>query len=148
MTTRAMLGEFDGLSGKVVDGDTLDCIFNLGLGIVVTGRVRLFGINAPEISSLAGKAARDFLKTLLPEGTLVRIETFEREKFGRFLSEVFRTVGLQMVNVSQEMVDAGHAIPFLGTPNPQILSPFPGFAPPPQPLFLAGARSVYIGGKI
>lgn len=152
MTTRAFLGQFDALTGRVVDGDTLDLIFNLGLGIVVTGRVRLFAINAPELSAAGpeGETAREFLKSLLPLNTLVRAEVFTRDKFGRFVSEIFRTLLDGTVkNVSQEMLDAAHAVPFeQDVPNQFLLSPFPGFISPPTPLFLGGAQTVFIGGVV
>ena len=33
---------------KVVDGDTLDCVFDLGFDVMVKHRVRMLGIDTPE----------------------------------------------------------------------------------------------------
>ena len=36
---------------KIIDGDTIDVKIDLGFGISLKKRVRLFGINAPETRS-------------------------------------------------------------------------------------------------
>ena len=33
---------------KVVDGDTIDCVFDLGFDVMFMSRVRLLGIDTPE----------------------------------------------------------------------------------------------------
>ena len=33
---------------KVVDGDTMDCVFDLGFDVMFKSRVRLLGIDTPE----------------------------------------------------------------------------------------------------
>ena len=33
---------------KVVDGDTFDCILDLGFDVLLAGRVRMLGIDTPE----------------------------------------------------------------------------------------------------
>ena len=34
---------------KIVDGDTIDCVFDLGFDVMVKHRVRLLGIDTPEL---------------------------------------------------------------------------------------------------
>ena len=36
---------------KVVDGDTVDCVFDLGFDVMFLSRVRLLGIDTPESST-------------------------------------------------------------------------------------------------
>ncbi len=43
---------------RVVDGDTLDLTLDLGFGIIRTDRFRLFGLNAPELSTGEGIRGR------------------------------------------------------------------------------------------
>ena len=33
---------------RVVDGDTVDCLINLGFNVIIRQRVRMYGINTPE----------------------------------------------------------------------------------------------------
>ena len=84
---------------KVVDGDTMDFEVSLGFDLVVTKRARLLGVNTPEVWGVKrsseeyrkGKIASDFVKGLLPKGKWVELKVYkkEREKYGRFLCEVF-----------------------------------------------------------
>lgn len=144
--SRGFLGEFDGVVSRVVDGDTFDCVLNLGLGLAVTVRIRILGINAPESQTAAGKAATVFAKTLLPENLVVRVEAADKDKFGRVLAEVFKADG---TNVSKAMLDAGHAVLFGDfTLSGSVLSPF--IPPTPNPIitFFGGISRVFIGGKL
>ena len=48
----------------VVDGETLDCIFNLGFDVMFKSRVKLLGIDTPDIKeNVYGKLSRDALKS-------------------------------------------------------------------------------------
>jgi len=97
---------------RVVDGDTVwaevDCGFDLSLRM----SLRLAGINAPETSTDAGKAARAYLTGRLPVGTAVVVQTTrdKTEKYGRMLA----TVWLGDVDINQEMIDTGHAVAWDG----------------------------------
>jgi len=107
-------------TAKVVDvhdGDTVTLDVDLGFGIVRRDRFRLFGpdpsgqwgINAPELPTPEGKAARVFLfdKLTAAGGGVVRVQTVKdrREKFGRYLAVLI----VEGVNVNQLMIDARHA---------------------------------------
>ena len=62
---------------KVVDGDTIDVIIDLGFDIMYKSRVRLFGIDTPEsrtrdlVEKKYGLLSKEFLKTQLKEGKIV-----------------------------------------------------------------------------
>jgi len=103
---------------KVVDGDTIDVIIDLGFDIMYKSRVRLFGIDTPEsrtrdlVEKKYGLLSKEFLKTQLKEGKIV-IKTHKDEetgKFGRILGEIF----VDGVNVNQLMCDEGHAVLYEG----------------------------------
>src|SRR5262245_60436033 len=75
----------------VHDGDTCTVDLDLGLGVWARGeKVRLNRINAPELSTRRGPAARAFLAKLLAGKTVV-LHTIKdrREKYGRFLGEIW-----------------------------------------------------------
>ena len=76
---------------SVHDGDTIRCDIEVGtlmfadeqLTVVTKNRpVRLAGCNAWELSTPAGKAARDNLVSLLPAGTVVTLNTVTGYKYG------------------------------------------------------------------
>lgn len=100
------------------DGDTVRLDVDLGFGIWKRWeRFRLTGIQAPELGTPAGNAARYWLRDLLPIGQEVRIVTEEddQEKYGRYLATIF----LGDLNVNDHLVDSGHAVYWDGTgPRP------------------------------
>jgi endonuclease YncB( thermonuclease family) len=91
------------------DGDTLRVVVDLGMQISVRTAFRLARINAPELNTKAGPAARDFLRSLWPWGVSLPVQTFidPTDKYGRWLVEVTLPDGS---NLSDRMVAAGHAV--------------------------------------
>src|SRR4030042_5977028 len=69
---------------KVIDGDTLLVNFDLGFFISIKEKVRLIGINAPELDTKEGKDAVTFIEKELKDTYLI-VETRKKEKYGRFL---------------------------------------------------------------
>lgn len=97
---------------RVVDADTIDVTVDKGFNDRSDMKLRLYGIDAPELSTDAGKAARAFMRELLPPGTLIIVRTRKdkQEKYGRYLAEVW----LGDVSVNERLVEAGHATPYYG----------------------------------
>lgn len=97
----------------VVDGDTIDVRIDLGFNVDTRERLRLLGIDAPELSTPAGKMARDRLIEKLPEHTEVTVQTFKApgDKYGRWLANVVMQGGQ---SVSDWMLGAGLAKPYDG----------------------------------
>lgn len=93
---------------RVIDGDTVDCSVDLGFRISMEMRFRLFGIDAPELRTEAGKASRAKLLELMPEGSelIVNTQKDKQEKYGRYLGTFFDLDGN---NVNVRMVMLGHA---------------------------------------
>ena len=66
---------------RVVDGDTIDVVLDLGFDIMFKSRVRLYGIDTPESRTrnkdekVRGKMAGAFLKDAVDNGTQVVIQT-------------------------------------------------------------------------
>jgi micrococcal nuclease len=105
---------------RVVDGDTIDCIVDLGFGIMNGNegspvRFRLAGINAPETrlgkntdeaEKQRGLQAKAWLASLI-EGHWVEIHTEkdDKGKFGRYLAYVI----FADTNLNEAMVEEGLA---------------------------------------
>jgi len=98
---------------RVIDGDTLQAQLTRDLGfngtVTFQQRFRLARINAPQIKVPAGVAARDALIALV--NGPVTIESGKPYKYGdEWMAEI--TVG--DLNISDEMVHLGHAVPWDG----------------------------------
>jgi len=99
---------------KVVDGDTVDVMLDLGFDIHIKCRVRLMGIDAPETRTKdkaekkRGMASKARLKDLLKDGLM--LHSHGKGKFGRILGE-FYSCG---VNLNAIMVAEGHAKEYFG----------------------------------
>ena len=110
---------------KVVDGDTIDVIIDLGFDIMYKSIVRLFGIDTPEsrtrdlVEKKYGLMSKDFLKDKLKNAEKIVIKTHKGEetgKFGRILGEIF----CDNVNINQQMCDVGHAVAYYGQSKDDI----------------------------
>ena len=73
---------------RVIDGDTLLIEFDVGFFITLKEKVRLIGINAPELDTAEGKKAKAFIEKELIDANLI-VETRKKEKFGRYLAFVY-----------------------------------------------------------
>ena len=90
---------------RVVDGDTVRLTLDLGFSIRRLDQpYRLLRVNAPEMNTEEGKAAKGWLEVFLTEKALTA-QTQKSDSFGRFLAEVW--AGNE--NVSDALVAAGKA---------------------------------------
>ena len=107
---------YKALVKKVYDGDTITCDIDLGFNVVLKDqKVRFRGINTPEVKGPTkeeGKKVRDLLHKKLCHQTIT-IKTYrdKKEKFGRWLADIFMTDDATSVN--QWLINEGHAVPFM-----------------------------------
>jgi len=110
---------------RVVDGDTVDVILDLGFDILYKSRVRLYGMDTPEsrtrnkYEKARWKMAKAFLEDAINNGNTVVIQTKlkdSRGKFGRVLGDVV----VDGVNINQSMVDNHHAVKYFGQSKDDI----------------------------
>ena len=92
---------------SVYDGDTIDVQVDLGFNVLHNIKLRLFGINAPEIRGVSkekGIEVQKYLSNLIV-GKEVIIETFKfkKGKYGRYLGIVF----LNGLNVNTHLIEKG-----------------------------------------
>jgi micrococcal nuclease len=105
----------------VVDGDTVDVDIDLGFDCWLRKqRVRLSGINAPEIHTkdadekARGLRARDRLRSLLegPGRLTLQVQVYDAtEKFGRILGRVVNVDGLDVASI---LLAEHLAVPYAG----------------------------------
>jgi endonuclease YncB( thermonuclease family) len=76
---------------RVIDGDTVSLNIDLGFGVWAHKvKVRLSGIDAPEIKEEGGGAARRYLVERLTGQVIVAETTKDRtDKYGRYLAELY-----------------------------------------------------------
>ena len=103
------------------DGDTLTAYISLGFEIAKNAqRIRLLGLNCPELNTPAGKAAQRWLAAkILGKWVILQTEKDHDDKFGgRKLGRVW--LGGECIN--QSLIAAGHAAPWDGQ-GPKPLPP-------------------------
>lgn len=99
---------------RVVDGDTVDLVVDLGFNIHHKVRVRLYGIDTPEIRTrdpiekMAGLAARDFVSDWFAGHNYVYVKTYKEDKYGRILGELFVSED-ESFSLNEMLIDAGLA---------------------------------------
>ena len=101
---------------KIVDGDTIDVVIDLGFDISFTSRVRLAGIDTPESRTtdarekILGVEVKEYLKKALEGATDIVIRTEKvdsSEKYGRILGWLF--VNKSTSSLNMELVNKGYA---------------------------------------
>src|SRR6056300_1500299 len=104
---------------KIVDGDTIDVMLDLGFDIKYKSIVRLFGIDTPEsrtrdkVEKKYGLLAKKFLKDCLASAGTKVIKSHkgeEKGKFGRILGEIY----VNSININILMCTKGHAVKYHG----------------------------------
>ena len=101
---------------NVVDGDTLDLEIDLGFYTFVRERIRLSGIDTPELTSPdkakreAAISAKKFTETFLNKK--VTLQSFKVDKYGRFLAELF--LSNDPISINQKLILGAFAVPYSG----------------------------------
>jgi len=102
---------------RVVDGDTIDALVDLGFDMHKQVRIRMVGMNAPESRTRdleekkRGLAAKARLKEILKENkNKFILESQGVGKYGRCLG----IIHIGEVNVNQQLIKEGHAVEYFG----------------------------------
>jgi endonuclease YncB( thermonuclease family) len=102
-------GPYPAVISHIHDGDTFTTDLDLGFGIhATTFNCRLYGANAPELSTDAGKAALAYLLTIMPVGSHVTVVSHGWDKYGgRFDGTVTLADGRDLATL---MIASGFAV--------------------------------------
>ena len=104
---------------RVVDGDTCDCILDLGFSIMHKCRVRLYGIDTPESRTrdldekARGKLASMFLQESIDSGKEIMLRSELKDskwKYGRVLGSII----VDGLDVNKAMVAQNLAVKYFG----------------------------------
>jgi micrococcal nuclease len=107
-----------GIVTKVIDGDTIDCMVDLGFNTFIKERFRLYGIDTPEKTSkipevreIAAKATNFVRETV--EG-----KALEKDKYGRWLAVVH--IDAVQPTLNEQLVLLGLAKVYFGDSKSNI----------------------------
>jgi len=103
---------------RVVDGDTIIVRIDLGFDVLKRERIRLRGIDAPEIATDEGKKAEKFVRKKLKGVEKVILRTHWHDMYGRYVADVVydpegaskHDVLLKGRFLNQELLDSSMAV--------------------------------------
>ncbi len=102
---------------EVYDGDTFTFVVDLGFSITVTEKLRLYGINTPEVrgkDKVLGFMVRDYVRDLIL-GKEVNIKVYKKGKFGRYVADViyFDVPSQKFVNLTEHLLGLAYGVEFM-----------------------------------
>ena len=109
---------------RVVDGDTVDAIIDLGFDVSYKSRVRLYGIDTPESRTrdldekARGKLAGKFLSDAIlhADNLIIQTKLDKKGKFGRVLGVIVA----DDVDLNQALIDNHLAVAYTGQSKDDI----------------------------
>ena len=103
---------------RIVDGDTVDVTLDLGFGLSLKQRLRVIGVDAPELRSSdpsereRAQAARAFAEQWLTSDGQMVVTTYKDDKYGRILGDFKRERHSE--TFSEALLSSGHAVRYRG----------------------------------
>ena len=103
----------------MVDGDTIDCVLDLGFSILHKCRVRLYGIDTPESRTrdldekARGKLASKFLEDSIKNGTEIILRSELKDSKGKY-GRVLGSIVVDDLDINQAMVAQNLAVKYFG----------------------------------
>lgn len=106
--------DYDATLLRIIDGDTVELIVDLGFKVTITEKFRIWGINAPEMNTPDGQMSKDHLASLL-RGSMgvhnaLAVNTIKdkKDKYGRYLLIIY----FGKTTVNELMVNDGYAVEY------------------------------------
>ena len=109
---------YKGTVTNVVDGDTIDVRIDLGFRMTTEQRLRLYGINTPELDSKEpeererAQQAKQFTTDMVL-GKEVIVETYKSDSFGRYLACVFIPSPDGDISLNNMLLEKGLAVKYV-----------------------------------
>lgn len=96
---------------RIVDGDTAEFTIDVGFKTYIRMNMRFAGIDAPEMNTDEGKAAKAWLIENMPIGHEVTLSVYKvADKYGRYLA----IIDYNGQNINEELIKSGHAVEYHG----------------------------------
>jgi endonuclease YncB( thermonuclease family) len=105
--TTAGLYTYKAYLERVIDGDTIKVQIDLGFDTWRRQTIRLQGLDAFELDTKRGKAAKAFVESELKNEPYVTLKTTKGDKYGRYLADVFYGANLYL---NQALLDEKLAV--------------------------------------
>jgi micrococcal nuclease len=96
----------------VYDGDTFTFYVDLGFDVWVKSKLRLYGVNTPEVRGperSRGLVVRDYVRKEIL-GKLVTINVFKKGKYGRYVASVLYPKDNVMTDLSEDLIARDYAV--------------------------------------
>lgn len=90
---------------RVIDGDTLLVYIDHGFDVHIRVRLRLLGVNAPEVFTPSGVAAKTRLTNLLSIGEETIVDIAKRDRYGRWLGEVWLMRSGRQISLNKLLIE-------------------------------------------
>ena len=103
LRTTSDLYTYRGYLDYVIDGDTVVLYVDLGFGTYSRQKLRLRGIDTPELKTPEGEKAKAFVVEILKKPKLIKIRTYRKDKYDRYLADIF--VGSKEVFLNQKLLN-------------------------------------------
>jgi endonuclease YncB( thermonuclease family) len=94
---------------RVVDGDTLWLLIRLAGGDWRREKLRLRGVDCPELHTSPGVAAKRFVEAQVQRAERLRITTTKPDQWDRYLSDVFLFAEGEVVYLNNRLLETGRA---------------------------------------
>jgi micrococcal nuclease len=104
---------------RVIDGNTVDAVIDLGFNVTIRQRIKLYGINVEDIRSVDNDkkskaiASKSRLTELLGTQFICETQLNKRGKAGRIMGNVFvNNPDGSKVNINEQLIKEGFAVRF------------------------------------
>jgi endonuclease YncB( thermonuclease family) len=94
----------------VIDGDTVVLYVDLGFDTFSRQKLRLRGIDTPELKTPEGEKAKTFVEEILKKAKIITIKTYRKDKYDRYLADIF--VGSKEIFLNQKLLDEKLAVAY------------------------------------
>ncbi len=122
LTGQDALFTYQATVDKIVDGDTFLVTFDFHLNVTVSQKLRLRGIDCPEIDTKEGQKAKRFVQSRLKDCDFVIVKTYKdrADKFDRYLADIFyapnekdpAVVAAEGIYLNQELLNERLAVTY------------------------------------
>ena len=94
----------------VIDGDTIVFYVDLGFRTYSRQKLRLCGIDTPELKTPEGERAKTFVEEIFKKPKMITIKTYRKDKYDRYLADIF--VGSKKIFLNQKLLDEKLAVAY------------------------------------
>ncbi len=94
----------------MIDGDTVVLYVDLGFKTYSRQKLRLRGIDTPELPTAEGIKAKTFVEEILKKTKMITIKTYRKDKYDRYLADIF--VGSKEMFLNQKLLDEKLAVAY------------------------------------